>query len=85
LPDRAAISSEWSRMLHSAIRELPDAYRSVVLLRDIEEMSTRETAEVLELSEDVVKTRLHRARLAIRQILDRHLQAGAKRATEGVV
>jgi len=46
----------------------------VLLLRDIEERDTAETAQLLELSESAVKTRLHRARLALRQLLDRHLQ-----------
>lgn len=85
LPDRLAIRSELERILHSAIQELPDTYRSVVLLRDLEEMSTREAAEVLEVSEEVVKTRLHRARLAIRQKLDQHLQSAEKNAVESVV
>ncbi len=47
----------------------------MILLRDMEELSTLETAQILELSEDVVKTRLHRARLAVRQELDRYLSA----------
>jgi RNA polymerase sigma-70 factor (ECF subfamily) len=50
-------------------------YKSVLLLRDIEELSTQETAEILEVSEDVVKTRLHRARLAVRRRLDEYLRA----------
>ena len=54
-------------MLESAIGELPENYRSVILLRDVEEFSTPETAQILDVTEDVVKTRLHRARLAVRQ------------------
>jgi RNA polymerase sigma-70 factor (ECF subfamily) len=42
----------------------------VLLLRDVEELSTEETAQILDTSPDVVKTRLHRARLAVRQKLD---------------
>jgi RNA polymerase sigma-70 factor, ECF subfamily len=45
-------------------------------LRDLEELSTEETAQILDLSVDSVKTRLHRARLALRQKLDEHLGAG---------
>jgi RNA polymerase sigma-70 factor (ECF subfamily) len=41
----------------------------VILLRDVEELSTQETAVILDVSEDVVKTRLHRARLALRRKL----------------
>ena len=52
------------------IAELPPTYRAVVLLRDLEDLSTEETAHVLDLSVDVVKTRLHRGRAAMRQKLD---------------
>ena len=55
------------------IAELPSPYRAVVLLRDIEELSTEDTAQILEVSMDVVKTRLHRGRLAMRQKLDCYL------------
>ena len=64
--------------LDDAIRKLPDTYRSVLLLRDVEEFSTADAADILGITEDNVKTRLHRARLAVRQTLDRHLRtAGA--------
>ena len=53
--------------------ELPPAYRAVVLLRDMEELSTEETAQILDLTPDVVKTRLHRGRRAMRQTLDCYL------------
>ena len=81
LPEGAAIRSEMRELLEKAIRELPESYRSVILLRDIEELSTQETAQILDVSEDVVKTRLHRARLAIRQKLDEYLRG--TRAKEG--
>ncbi len=60
-------------VLDRVIAELPPAYRAVVLLRDIEELSTEETAQILDLTTDVVKTRLHRGRLAMRQTLDCYL------------
>jgi RNA polymerase sigma-70 factor (ECF subfamily) len=44
----------------------------------VEELSTGEAAEILEVSEDVVKTRLHRARLALRKMLDEYMRAGGK-------
>jgi RNA polymerase sigma-70 factor (ECF subfamily) len=49
------------------MQELPANYRSVVLLRDVEELSTTEAAETLDLSEDVVEQRLHRGRVALRK------------------
>ena len=53
-----------------AIDKLPDDFRNVLLLRDIQEYSTRESAELLEVSEAVVKTRLHRARGALKVYLE---------------
>ena len=55
------------------IVELPPSYRAVVLLRDLEELTTEETAQILDLGIDVVKTRLHRGRAAMRQKLDCYL------------
>lgn len=57
------------RQVMSAIRSLPDNHRTVLLMRDIEEMSYREIAEALSLKENAVKVRLHRARSALRQLL----------------
>ncbi len=74
LPEDEALRKEMHRELQSAIRELPELYRAVVLLRDMEELSTQETAQILDVSEEVVKTRLHRARLAIRKHLDARLR-----------
>ncbi|MFN7997968.1 MAG: sigma-70 family RNA polymerase sigma factor [Bryobacteraceae bacterium] len=74
LPDDSVLRNELRQVLDSAIAELPEIYRVVMLLRDVEELSTEETAQVLDLSADAVKTRLHRARLAIRQKLDAYLQ-----------
>jgi len=74
LPDGKALQSEMKGLLEKAIRELPEMYRSVILLRDMEELSTQEAAQILDVSDDVVKTRLHRARLAIRQALDEYLR-----------
>jgi RNA polymerase sigma-70 factor (ECF subfamily) len=75
LPDDQLLRAELKRELDRAIASLPETYRSVVLLRDIEELSTEETAQVLDLTADVIKTRLHRGRLAIRQKLDAYLRS----------
>jgi len=77
LPEDGMLRAELRHVLDEAIAALPDTYRSVVLLRDVEELSTEETAHVLDLRVDVVKTRLHRARLTIRQELDRYLNTRA--------
>lgn len=76
LPEDQALQSEMKQELERAISELSEAYRSVILLRDMEELSTEETAQILDLREDVVKTRLHRARLAVRKELDERLRSG---------
>jgi RNA polymerase sigma-70 factor (ECF subfamily) len=63
------LDGELRSQLESAIEALPMVYRSVLVLRDVEGMSTGETAECLGLSADVVKTRLHRARAQLRREL----------------
>jgi RNA polymerase sigma-70 factor, ECF subfamily len=72
-PDDQLQGAELRALLDRVIAELPAPYRPVVLLRDLEELSTEETAELLDLTPDVVKTRLHRARIAMRQKLDCYL------------
>ncbi len=72
-PDLSLLQGELRAILHRVILELPASLRPVVLLRDLEELSTEETAQILDLSPDVVKTRLHRGRQAMRQKLDCYL------------
>lgn len=72
-PDAAYLTSELRAVLDRVIVELPPIYRAVVLLRDVEELSTEETAQILDVSTDVVKTRLRRGRVALRQKLDCYL------------
>lgn len=60
------------RKVRECIDQLPDLYREVLILRDIEELDTRETASILGLSEGGVKTRLHRARQALTILLQRY-------------
>ena len=77
-PERQMFDKEVKTLLETAIDGLPADYRSVFTLREIEGMGTAETAECLGVSEEVVKTRLHRARALIRQ--DLYRQAGATSA-----
>jgi RNA polymerase sigma-70 factor (ECF subfamily) len=72
-PDRTLLDGELRAVIDRVILDLPPAYRAVVVLRDLEELSTEETAEILGVKPDAVKTRLHRARLAMRQTLDCYL------------
>jgi RNA polymerase sigma-70 factor (ECF subfamily) len=72
LPEAELMSAEARRRLDKAIGQLPQALRVVFLLRDIEDLSTRETAEVLNLSEEAVKTRLSRARFRLREMLSEY-------------
>ena len=76
-PEQQASNSEIRRLLEEAVEKLPDAYRTIFVLRDVEEMSTTDTADVLEISEDNVKVRLHRARALLRKSL--YARAGMER------
>jgi len=73
--ETAMLRGELNSRLEAAIRQLPEIYRSVVLLRDVEELSTADAAAILEVSEDVVKQRLHRGRLALRKALASYVEA----------
>jgi RNA polymerase sigma-70 factor (ECF subfamily) len=68
--EAATASAELRKAVRRAIDELPDLYRDVVLLRDIEDFSTEEAARALGITIPALKTRLHRARLALRERLD---------------
>lgn len=74
-PERAAYSGEVQSLLENAIEALPEDYRTVFMLREVEELNTADTAESLGLSEENVKVRLHRARTMLREEL--FLRAGA--------
>ncbi len=69
LPENELLSEETKERLDAAVQKLPERLRVVFLLRDINELSTHETAEVLGLSDTAVKTRLSRARLRLREEL----------------
>ena len=68
-PEQAALSGERQRDLQAVVDALDETYRPVFVLRDVEGLTTAETAEALRLSEDVVKTRLHRARAMLKTTL----------------
>jgi len=72
LPEDEFLTSEGRARLDEAANKLPVSLRVVFILRDIEGLSTRETAEVLEISEMAVKTRLSRARLRLREDLSEY-------------
>ena len=77
-PDAVLLAKETRTILDHALARLPDNYRAVVLLRDVEELSNEDAAEVLGDSVASVKSRLHRARMALReQITQSHLAAAA--------
>jgi RNA polymerase sigma-70 factor, ECF subfamily len=78
IPEDEVLRSELQRVIDTAIAEMPEIYRSVMLLRDVEELSTEETAQVLDVNTDAVKTRLHRARLLARKKLDGYLRANSQ-------
>jgi RNA polymerase sigma-70 factor (ECF subfamily) len=65
-------------IVRAAIDQLPDTYREVLLLRDIEELSTDEAAEVLGVTPNAVKVRLHRARQALRTLLDPYMRPASR-------
>jgi RNA polymerase sigma-70 factor, ECF subfamily len=85
---QAVASREWSdavlerketaAIVREAIDRLPDQYREVLVLRDIEEKDTAEAAALLGTSSNVVKVRLHRARQALRTLLDREFHVGGE-------
>jgi RNA polymerase sigma-70 factor (ECF subfamily) len=71
-PDDQLQSEEMRKHIQVSVDALPDGLRMVFLLRDVEELSTEDTAEMLGLSVPAVKTRLHRARLALREAIGRY-------------
>ena len=72
-PERLLSEDEVTAELEKAISALPEKYRAIFILREIEGLSTRETAQVTDLSVSAVKVRLHRARLLLRERLTESL------------
>ena len=75
-PERSALAGETRRVLQRALDALPPHYRAVFVLHDVEELANEEVAEALGESVASVKSRLHRARMALREQLTRHFAAG---------
>jgi RNA polymerase sigma-70 factor (ECF subfamily) len=71
-PGTLVSRDETRDLVRRCIDQLPESYRTVLMCRDIERMDTEETARMLDISQGVVKTRLHRARQALRTLLDPH-------------
>jgi RNA polymerase sigma-70 factor, ECF subfamily len=74
--DAALSRAETQELVRQRIDELPESFRTVLVLRDIEGLDTEETARVLETTPNAVKIRLHRARAALRTLLAPHLSRG---------
>jgi RNA polymerase sigma-70 factor, ECF subfamily len=68
---------ETAERVREAIDKLPESYRTVLLLRDIEGLSTEESADALQTTANAVKIRLHRARMALRTLLAPHFQGAS--------
>ncbi len=79
-PEERAASHQALELLERAIDRLPPIHRTVIMLREVEGLSTEEAAQALDVSEAVVKVRLHRARAALRDELTRELGQGASEA-----
>jgi RNA polymerase sigma-70 factor, ECF subfamily len=75
-PEEELLSGETREIVRRMIAGLPDHYRVVLLLRDMEELSNEETAEILDDTVASVKSRLHRARMALREQLTRAFAPG---------
>jgi RNA polymerase sigma-70 factor, ECF subfamily len=79
-PEQNASSAQLRGFLEQAVLDLPEQYRTVVMLRDIEELSTAETADALDLTVENVKIRLHRGHGMIRNWLVGRIGTNAKEA-----
>lgn len=76
-PDQLAVEHETHQVTEAAMARLPDVYRDVYLLADVEELSNADIADILDLSVPAIKSRLHRARLLMRNALAPYFEEGA--------
>ena len=74
-PEADMLRKELAKALEHAVAQLPDLFRTVFVLRQIEGLSVAETADLLEIAEETVKTRFHRARLRLQRLLDPELKS----------
>lgn len=81
--DEAIERRRVQEQVRRCIDQLPESYRTVLLLRDIEEMGTADAAAMLGISENAVKMRLHRARQALRTLVDPHFRSSTGLGTGG--
>jgi RNA polymerase sigma-70 factor, ECF subfamily len=72
-PEEELLSGEARKILDEGLALLPEHYRAILVLRDVEELPNEEVAEILGESVSTVKSRLHRARMALREVLTRRL------------
>jgi RNA polymerase sigma-70 factor (ECF subfamily) len=79
-PERRAVAEQSLRLIESAVDRLPQTYRTAFMLREVEQLSTAETSEALGISEEAVKTRLHRARRVLRDDLAAAIGQSASQA-----
>jgi len=77
-PERSAARLEIRKMLERAIEDLPEIFRTVFVMRDVEGISTEETARILDIREETVRTRLHRARRMLRSTLGEQVASALK-------
>ncbi|HEY7476571.1 MAG TPA: sigma-70 family RNA polymerase sigma factor [Vicinamibacterales bacterium] len=75
--DETVARHETAHRVREAIDKLPESYRTVLLLRDIEGLSTEESADALQTTANAVKIRLHRARMALRTLLAPHFEGAS--------
>jgi RNA polymerase sigma-70 factor (ECF subfamily) len=81
-PEDAALRAEMRRLLERKIDALPDAFRTVFVLREVEELSVEETAACLDIPEATVRTRLFRAKARLRESIAREIDVAAQNAFE---
>lgn len=83
-PERYAIHAEEHRLLHEAVLQIPTQLRMVLVLHDMEELSSEQIAKILDLQIGTVRVRLHRARLAVRKEMARQLKGIPEKKIETV-
>ncbi len=83
IPSEALDRKELREILQKAVDELPEKYREVLISRDVRELNIAETAELLGISEGMVKTRLFRARLLMQKLVAPELRSQGKKDTKG--